>query len=75
MDRIDGLVNLNLLEDFKKTVTVMTLDLYAEGFEAAEIVEYLRISAIGVVVNTIKDVDQRENIRQNSLLCDVIGNN
>jgi hypothetical protein len=63
MDRIDGLVNLNLLEDFKKTVTVMTLDLYAEGFEAAEIVEYLRISAIGVVVNTIKDVDQRENIR------------
>ncbi len=63
MERIDGLVNLNLLEDFKKTVTVMTLDLYAEGFEAAEIVEYLRISAMGVVVNTIKDVDQRENIR------------
>jgi hypothetical protein len=63
MERIDGLVNLNLLEDFKKTVTVMTLDLYAEGFEAAEIVEYLRISAMGVVINTIKDVDQRENIR------------
>ena len=63
MERIDGLVNLNLLEDFKKTVTVMTLDLYAEGFEAAEIVEYLRISTMGVVVTTIKDVDQRENIR------------
>jgi hypothetical protein len=63
MERIDGLVNLNLLEDFKKTVTVMTLDLYAEGFEAAEIVEYLRISTMGVVVKTIKDVDQRENIR------------
>lgn len=63
MDRIDGLVNLNLLEDFKKTVTVMTLDLYAEGFEAAEIVEYLRTIARGVVVTTIMDVDQRENIR------------
>jgi hypothetical protein len=63
MERIDGLVNLNLLEDFKKTVTVMTLDLYAEGFEVAEIVEYLRTIARGVVVTTIKDVDQRENIR------------
>jgi hypothetical protein len=63
MERIDGLVNLNLLEDFKKTVTVMTLDLYAEGFEAAEIVEYLRIIARGVVVTTIMDKDKRENIR------------
>jgi hypothetical protein len=62
MERIDGLVNLNLLEDFKKTVTVMTLDLYAEGFEAAEIVEYLRIIARGVVVTTIMDKDKRENI-------------
>ena len=62
MDRIDGLVNLNLLEDFKKTVTVMTLDLYAEGFEAAEIVEYLRIIARGVVVTTIMDKDKSKNI-------------
>jgi hypothetical protein len=62
MERIDGLVNLNLLEDFKKTVTVMTLDLYAEGFEAAEIVEYLRIIARGVVVTTIMDKDKSKNI-------------
>jgi hypothetical protein len=62
MDRIDGLVNLNLLEDFKKTVTVMTLDLYAEGFESAEIVEYLRIIARGVVVTTIMDKDKSKNI-------------
>ena len=62
MERIDGLVNQNLLEDFKKTVTVMTLDLYAEGFEAAEIVEYLRIIARGVVVTTIMDKDKSKNI-------------
>jgi hypothetical protein len=62
MERIDGLVNQNLLEDFKKTVTVMTLDLYAEGFESTEIVEYLRIIARGVVVTTIMDKDKSKNI-------------
>jgi hypothetical protein len=62
LERIDGLVNQNLLEDFKKTVTVMTLDLYAEGFEAPEIVEYLRIIARGVVVSTINAKDKSKNI-------------
>jgi hypothetical protein len=40
----------------------MTLDLYAEGFESAEIVEYLRIIARGVVVTTIMDKDKSKNI-------------
>ena len=59
LERIEGLVDLNLLDDLKKTVTVITLDLYAEGFDAKDIAEYLNIVIKGKIVTTIYNIENK----------------
>jgi len=59
LERIEGLVNLNLLDDLKKTVTVITLDLYQEGFDAKDIAEYLNIVIKGKIVTTIYNIENK----------------
>lgn len=59
LERIEGLVDLNLLDDLKKTVTVLTLDLYQEGFDAKDIAEYLNIVIKGKIVTTIYNIENK----------------
>jgi len=59
LERIEGLVDLNLLDDLKKTVTVITLDLYQEGFDAKDIAEYLNIVIKGKIVTTIYNIENK----------------
>jgi hypothetical protein len=51
-NRMDGLTNLKAMEKFNNAIITIGKDLYADGFEVADIIEYFKIM-VGIAASHI----------------------
>ena len=58
LERIDGLVNQDLLKDLETNLTYIVEELYEEGFEVEDIVEYIHNYKYNVLVNTLYKLEK-----------------
>lgn len=62
LDYIEGLVNLELLKELGVNITCIAEDLWEEGFEAEDIIEYLNKVIADQIVNTIYKLQSTQSI-------------
>ena len=58
LERIDGLVNQDLLKDLETNLTYIVEELYEEGFESEDIIEYIQNYIGDVLVNTLYKLEK-----------------
>lgn len=62
LSRIEGLVNQKLLLELGDKIIGISEDLWEEGFDSEEIIEYLNKVIGEKIVNTIYNLEQSQSI-------------
>ena len=62
ISRIEGLVNQRLLQELGTTLTSISEDLWEEGFDSGEIMEYIQKFVGDALVDTMYGLEKSETI-------------